>query len=141
MGDEILMKILKYGLILAFCLYSFGGEFEDEIAKFDAMFAKIQDNRQGISKEQIASLKTPFKKVASDQNSTTRLEPTGNALALKAIMQNRANINGKWYGVGDIVDEYSIARITHSKVTMIKNNEKQELSLANGSKNVGIKIK
>ncbi|MCD8213119.1 MAG: hypothetical protein LUC34_03560 [Campylobacter sp.] len=134
------MKILKYSLILAFCIGSFAGNFEDDIANFNAMFDRIQDSRQGLNKEEISSLKTPFKKFKTEQNLTAPVVES-KSLALKAIMQNRANINGKWYNVGDIIDEYHITKITHSKVTMIKNNEKQELALTNGSKNVSIKVK
>lgn len=60
---------------------------------------------------------------------------------LKAILLNKANINGKWYKVGDMIDDYNITSVQGSKVIIVKDDEKQELTLKNGSKNVGIKIK
>ena len=134
----------KFGLFLILALSLFGNEFEGEIKNYDEVFVKIKEQRKGLNGSEISSLQDPFKlslPVApkGDQNTTKYSSARG--FMLKAILLNKANINGKWYKVGDIIDDYNITSVYGSKVIIVKDDEKQELTLKNGSKNVGIKIK
>ena len=134
----------KFGLFLILALSLFGNEFEGEMKNYDEVFVKIKEQRKGLNGSEISSLQDPFKlslPVApkGDQNTTKYSSARG--FMLKAILLNKANINGKWYKVGDMIDDYNITSVQNSKVIIVKDDEKQELTLKNGSKNVGIKIK
>ena len=134
----------KFGLFLILSLGLFGSEFEGEMKNYDEVFVKIKEQRKGLNGSEISSLQDPFKlslPVApkGDQNTTKYSSARG--FMLKAILLNKANINGKWYKVGDMIDDYNITSVQGSKVIIVKDDEKQELTLKNGSKNVGIKIK
>ena len=134
----------KFGLFLILSLGLFGSEFEGEMKNYDEVFVKIKEQRKGLNSGEISSLQDHFKlnlPVApkGDQNTTKYSSARG--FMLKAILLNKANINGKWYKVGDMIDDYNITSVYGSKVIIVKDDEKQELTLKNGSKNVGIKIK
>ena len=134
----------KFGLFLILALGLFGSEFEGEMKNYDEVFVKIKEQRKGLNGSEISSLQDPFKLTLpvapkGDQNTTKYSSARG--FMLKAILLNKANINGKWYKVGDMIDDYNITSVQGSKVIIVKDDEKQELTLKNGSKNVGIKIK
>lgn len=134
----------KFGLFLILALSLFGSEFESEMKNYDEVFVKIKEQRKGLNSGEISSLQDPFKlnlPVASKGDQNTTKYSSARGFMLKAILLNKANINGKWYKVGDMVDDYNITSVQGSKVIIVKDDEKQELTLKNGSKNVGIKIK
>ena len=134
----------KFGLFLILSLCLFGSEFESEMKNYDEVFVKIKEQRKGLNSGEISSLQDPFKlnlPVASKGDQNTTKYSSARGFMLKAILLNKANINGKWYKVGDMVDDYNITSVQNSKVIIVKDDEKQELTLKNGSKNVGIKIK
>lgn len=134
----------KFGLFLILALSLFGNEFEDEMKNYDEVFVKIKEQRKGLNSGEISSLQDPFKlnlPVASKGDQNTTKYSSARGFILKAILLNKANINGKWYKVGDMIDDYNITSVQNSKVIIVKDDEKQELTLKNGSKNVGIKIK
>ena len=134
----------KFGLFLILALSLFGSEFEGEMKNYDEVFVKIKEQRKGLNSGEISSLQDPFKlnlPVASKGDQNTTKYSSARGFILKAILLNKANINGKWYKVGDMIDDYNITSVQGSKVIIVKDDEKQELTLKNGSKNVGIKIK
>lgn len=134
----------KFGLFLILALSLFGSEFESEMKNYDEVFVKIKEQRKGLNSGEISSLQDPFKlnlPVASKGDQNTTKYSSARGFMLKAILLNKANINGKWYKVGDMIDDYNITSVQNSKVIIVKDDEKQELTLKNGSKNVGIKIK
>ena len=134
----------KFGLFLILALSLFGNEFEGEMKNYDEVFVKIKEQRKGLNSGEISSLQDPFKlnlPVASKGDQNTTKYSSARGFMLKAILLNKANINGKWYKVGDMIDDYNITSVYGSKVIIVKDDEKQELTLKNGSKNVGIKIK
>ena len=134
----------KFGLFLILALSLFGSEFESEMKNYDEVFVKIKEQRKGLNSGEISSLQDPFKlnlPVASKGDQNTTKYSSARGFMLKAILLNKANINGKWYKVGDMIDDYNITSVQGSKVIIVKDDEKQELTLKNGSKNVGIKIK
>jgi len=134
----------KFGLFLILALSLFGSEFEGEMKNYDEVFVKIKEQRKGLNSGEISSLQDPFKlnlPVASKGDQNTTKYSSARGFMLKAILLNKANINGKWYKVGDMIDDYNITSVYGSKVIIVKDDEKQELTLKNGSKNVGIKIK
>ena len=137
---------MKRGILLAFLSFSVicANQFQNETSSYDKIFEKIKEKRSGLNAIELTSVKDPFKqeslKPKVDQNRSNEYQ-SSRGLSLKAILLNKANINSKWYSVGDIVDEYKLTSVTRNSVVLIKGDEKQELTLKNGSRNVGIKIK
>ena len=137
---------MKIKILLAFLFLNivFANQLQEEMDSYDKIFEKIKEKRSGLNAIELASVKDPFKqeslKPKVDQNRSNEYQ-SSRGLSLKAILLNKANINSKWYSVGDIVDEYKLTAVTRNSVVLIKGDEKQELTLKNGSKNVGIKIK
>ena len=137
---------MKMKILLAFLFLNiaFANQLQEEMDSYDKIFEKIEEKRSGLSDIELSSIKNPFKqepiKTTTDQNSSIAPQAS-KGLSLKAILLNKANIDSKWYAVGDIVDGYKITNITKNGVFLVKGDEKQELILKNGSKNVEIKIK
>ena len=137
---------MKIKILLAFLLLNiaFANQLQEEMDSYDKIFEKIEEKRSGLSDIELSSIKNPFKqepiKTITDQNLSIAPQAS-KGLSLKAILLNKANIDSKWYAVGDIFDGYKIANITRNSVFLVKDDEKQELILKNGSKNVEIKIK
>ena len=50
-------------------------------------------------------------------------------LQIYAIFQNRVNINGEWFEVGDMIDGYKIAKINKNFVLLKKGNSKKILKI------------
>ena len=134
----------KFSLFLIFALGLLGNEFENEMKNYDEVFVKIKEQRKGLNGSEISSLQDPFKLnlpvIVKDEQNTTKYS-SQSGFILKAILLNKVNINGKWYKVGDMIDNYKIINVQSDKVIITKNDEKQELTLKNESKNVDIKIK
>ena len=137
---------MKIKILLAFLFLNiaFANQLQEEMDSYDKIFEKIEEKRSGLSDIELSSIKNPFKqepiKTITDQNLSIAPQAS-KGLSLKAILLNKANIDSKWYAVGDIFDGYKIANITRNSVFLVKDDEKQELILKNGSKNVEIKIK
>ena len=137
---------MKIKILLAFLFLNiaFANQLQEEMGSYDKIFEKIKEKRSGLNDIELSSIKNPFKqepiKTVTDQNLSI-ITQASKGLSLKAILLNKANIDSKWYAVGDIVDGYKIANITRNSVFLVKGDEKQELILKNGSKNVEIKIK
>ena len=137
---------MKIKILLAFLFLNiaFANQLQEEMGSYDKIFEKIKEKRSGLSDIELSSIKNPFKqepiKTITDKNLSIATQAS-KELSLKSILLNKANIDSKWYAVGDIVDGYKIANITRNSVFLVKGDEKQELILKNGSKNVEIKIK
>jgi len=52
-------------------------------------------------------------------------------LEIYAIFQNRVNINGKWFKIGDSINGYKILKITNNYVYLKQNNQILKLSIKN----------
>ncbi len=75
----------------------------------------------------IENLKKRFLKIDYNIFSTTKkryfVVKSNIELKLYAIFNNRVNINGKWYKIGDIIQGYKIIKITYDKVFLKKGNK------------------
>ena len=72
--------------------------------------------------------------ISSNKNiSLVKLKSTkeNNDLKIYAIFQNKVNINGKWFKIGDIVNGYKIIKITNNYVYLEQNNKILKLSPTN----------
>ncbi|WP_103626886.1 hypothetical protein, partial [Campylobacter concisus] len=112
---------MKIKILLAFLFLNiaFANQLQDEMDSYDKIFEKIKEKRSGLSDIELSSIKNPFKqepiKTVTDQNLSI-ITQASKGLSLKAILLNKANIDSKWYAVGDIVDGYKIANITRNSV-------------------------
>jgi hypothetical protein len=151
MGDYILMKkkfILLYLLLLALNLSS------DELKWIDQQIEAIKPPREGISDSQISLLVDPFiflKDIKIDVD--TVLNPAAEEIyqsmeiapkevktyVLDAIINKSALIDGKWYNIGDEIDEYRVFKITLTSVTLHKKGE--DIVISTNNKNQNLKFK
>ena len=92
--------------------------------------------------EKIEKFKPLFKKIRyynifeyeadiAEKNITTISKKESYDLKIYAIFQNRVNINGKWFKIGDIINGYKVLKITNDDVYLKKNNEILILSITN----------
>ena len=101
----------------------------------DIILSKITKKREA-NLPQTTILATPspmpqlVKKIdnnsTSDQNNTL-LQAKEEQLKLTAIMNNSANINGKWYKIGDKIGSYKLKDIMDNAVYLQNNSEQKML--------------
>ena len=140
MGDKILKK---QALLIALSCLVMANEKSVDLSWVDQEIAAIKPPREGVSNRTISLLKDPFvflhknkekqeKKENKAQQSSPALIPsmtnscavaTKNAsqskgLKLKAIINNSALINDRWYKVGETVGHYKIVKVTLNEVTL-----------------------
>ncbi|MBE3022718.1 hypothetical protein [Campylobacter sp. 7477a] len=137
------MKSIFITIILSSLCSLLGADVQDKKIKYDGMFSQIRQQREGISKHEILNSKSPFKEVARDENLTV-ISPetlnTASSFTLQAVMQDRVKMDGSWYKLGDTIGEYKITKITNTSAILKRGDEKQEIKIQNGKKNVYIKI-
>lgn len=136
------MRILITTILAAsICVASQGGV---DTRRYDDIFANLQGERQGVSKDEINKLQSPFRLSVVESDTAAVIDEAGPkpiALILNGVIQNRARINGSWYTVGSEISDYKITRIDNAGVTLVRTKDKQQLKLTNGSKNVNIQIR
>lgn len=140
--------ILLYLLLLALNLSS------DELKWIDQQIEAIKPPREGISDSQISLLVDPFiflKDIKIDVD--TVLNPAAEEIyqsmeiapkevktyVLDAIINKSALIDGKWYNIGDEIDEYRVFKITLTSVTLHKKGE--DIVISTNNKNQNLKFK
>lgn len=123
--------------------------------KLDKLFNSINQKRYGLTKEQIDNTRSPFinykekkeeeEKKDKEQNEGKNKQTEEIAVVpiytLQAILNNRANINGGWYGIGNAINDYKLIKINRDNVILDNVNNKLKLTLEKGSKNVIIETK
>jgi hypothetical protein len=125
MGDEILMKKLMILPLLALYLHSNEG-MSSLVSEYEKMFTKIGQKRVGIDNREINRLNSPFITVEKiEDTNTTKTE----RFVLQALINKRAKINGRWYGVGEISDSVEIISIRNNEVVLKENNTKTRLKM------------
>ncbi len=152
MGDEILMKrvILTYLAIGAVSLSAL--QIPEDNAKialikdYKMMFDRIGKKRIGAAESEIESVRPPFVRLTKEeQKKHVITKPDGTKVAvqpkyeLQAILNNRAKISGKWYKLGEKVEEFTLSSINNNGV-FLKNSEfKKRLTLRKKNEKISIK--
>ena len=161
MGDNILMKKLSLSLILLASLLT-----ANELAWVDEQVNAIKPARVGENNSNISRIKNPFiflkkngynidkinttnssltKKITSSTNSTknslqaTKQYYSSSSFTLGMVINNSAYINGKWFKIGDKINNYKITKIAKSSVTLKQNSIIKVISIA--TKNNNLKFK
>ena len=92
--------------------------------KITHMVSKIKQERVGISLIKLNDTANPFilyvppKEEVKQEVAKVKLVKKEIVYGLKAIMNHRGFINGKWYKEGDKLGEYKIGNITTSSVLL-----------------------
>lgn len=125
--------------LLAINLYS------DEI---DDIVSKINTKREvKLPKEKLTKIDSPMPKLVIIENNNTLSDGNGTmlkqkniTLKLKGIMNNSANINGKWFKVGQIVEGYKVSDIMDDAVYLKDGNKSKMLFFEQNSSKIKITI-
>ncbi len=99
------------------------------------MVKKIKEERPGINVEKLEETPNPFaiykkpevKKIIEEVKEEVPEDETVHTLS--AILNHAAFIDGKWYKLGDKLDEYSIFLIQKDSVILKRGSEKKTLSI------------
>ena len=130
MGDEI----LKYSKnIIALVIFgSFSSSYaESQMEFYDKLFDSIEEQRVGLSYEELNSVKDPFAHViVSTPISTPNVElDDGANYILEAIINNKARIDNKWYVVNNKIDNYVVTKIDNGSVILSDDVKDIKLSI------------
>ncbi|MCW8838430.1 MAG: hypothetical protein OQK11_06990 [Thiovulaceae bacterium] len=125
------------------------GESNRNISKIKNPFIFLKKNSLNKSTDKKVSSKSNRRTIYQNTrtktitNSTSKVKKASvyikGSLVLSAIINNSALISGKWYKLGDIINNYKITDIGRKTVTM-KNKSRTKL-LSTASKNKKLKFK
>ncbi len=134
MGDKILKKLLLFIIFAVLIVQaavqnSISTNNEVNIKKYDAIFEQISKKREGPSDKALSKVATPFVnktvlKIIKDKNATKRKRIV---LKLYGIIDNKANINKKWYKIMDKVYSYRLVKIKDTSVVLKQKKKKLEI--------------
>lgn len=115
-------RLLIIGFFLSGLVMASGVSVED----IKMMVKKIRAPRIGVDMKQLAYTENPFITVTRDENKTTTVifkpKRVEIHVELDGIFNNKANINGKWMTIGDMVGDYNISHIENKIVTLTRDN-------------------
>ena len=151
MGDEVLMKKIVATLMIAGVAVVWAESIPVPanrvalIEEYKMMFSKIGEKRIGASTREIESVRPPFIRLTKEEAKKVIVKKDGTKVAVKsgyvlqAIVNDRAKINGKWYKLGEKIDDFTLSSIQSSGV-FLKNNEfKKRLTLRKRNEKISIK--
>ncbi len=134
-------SVTSAALLLTFCLPI---QAELSVKKIGMMVEKIQSKR--IGKHSIDFIKVPsvFVVLSTEENRTkhpiVRAHEKAEKLVLKAIVNDRAYINGKWVGLGDKILGYRVERIEGNEVLLKKEHKSVRLYFQERNQSKAIQI-
>jgi len=116
--------------------------YSDDI---DDIINKINSKRESkIPQVVIANSKSPIPEVkivennsSKESNNTVIVNSAKEVFELKAIINSRANINGKWVGIGDLINGYKVVDIMDDSV-YLKDGNKSKMIFFNNIKKIKI---
>ncbi|MBN2824743.1 MAG: hypothetical protein JXQ76_05435 [Campylobacterales bacterium] len=120
-------------VVLFFTFISFVFASSVSVEDIKMMVHKIRDKRQGIDMNQLEYTENPFVSVQKDENQTTKVvfKPKREEIKLTVdgIVNQKARINGKWMGIGDMIADYNVSHITPQVVTLYRadNNSTKQI--------------
>ena len=130
-------RLVKLTLIFTITLL-----YSDDI---DDIINKINSKRESkIPQAVIANSKSPIPEVkiiesnsSKESNNTVIVNSAKEVFELKAIINSRANINGKWVGIGDLINGYKVVDIMDDSV-YLKDGNKSKMIFFNNIKKIKI---
>ncbi|HHD81916.1 MAG TPA: hypothetical protein ENK82_09980 [Campylobacterales bacterium] len=108
------------------------------------MVNKIKEERVGISLSTLEGTANPFilkvpkpKPVEEDhKNDTPVNKPVEVVYLLKAVLNKKAFIDGKWYKTGDTLGEYTVGKISTHSVVLKGSSGNRVLNLESKKKRI-----
>lgn len=111
------------------------------VAEYKSMFSKIGERRIGVDPRIIDAVKTPFVMVKKEQPEIVNGEvvKASSEFILQAMINKKAKINGKWYGVNDDIGDLKVVSVKNG-VVWLKNSEfKKRLTMRKENAKISIK--
>ena len=111
------------------------------VAEYKSMFSKIGERRIGVDPRIIDAVKTPFVMVKKEQPEIVNGEvvKASSEFILQAMINKKAKINGKWYGVNDDIGDLKVVSVRNG-VVWLKNSEfKKRLTMRKENAKISIK--
>jgi len=153
MGDEVLMKKVLLISTAGAWMFLSAADMGKESVKvalikdYQMMFKRIGEPRIGAAVKKIEAVRPPFVRLKPEEKEKVIVKKDGTKIAVKvkekfdlqAIMNNRAKISGKWYKVGEKVDEFTLATVRSGSVFLQNNEFKKRLTLRKENENITIK--
>jgi hypothetical protein len=159
MGDNLLMKNILLSILIA----SIALQSSDDLSWVDEQVNAIKPPRSGEENQKISTIKDPFiflkknmpkgfkyvkkttkkpytstvakKSYRKKSSTSTRIvNYIRGPLKLSAIINNSALINGKWYKLGDIINNYKISKIDNNSLTLKYKTKTKILTTASNAK-------
>ncbi len=115
------------------------------IKDYKMMFERIGKKRIGAADSEIESVRPPFVRLTKEEQKKVVTKKDGTKVAvhqkyeLQAIVNNRAKISGRWYRLGDKVEEFTLFSIKNSSVFLKNNEYKKRLTLRKKNEKISIK--
>jgi len=117
------------------------------IKDYKMMFDRIGEKRIGAPEREIESVKPPFIRLTKEEVKQVVVKKDGTKVAVKkgyelqAIMNDRVKISGKWYKLGDKIDDFILATIKNNAVFLQSQTDEFKKRLTLREKNEKISIK
>ncbi len=117
------------------------------IKDYKMMFDRIGEKRIGAPEREIESVKPPFIRLTKEEVKQVVVKKDGTKVAVKkgyelqAIMNDRVKISGKWYKLGDKIDDFILATIKNNAVFLQSRTDEFKKRLTLREKNEKISIK
>ena len=118
---------MKKYIFICFLLLSFINAQDVEIKNIDDKISKIDSSREGITIKALDNTKNPFY-VESIEFDGSVVQPV-EKISLKGIMNSKAYINNKWFGLNDEIEGYKVISITPNRVLLKREDRTKELFL------------
>lgn len=118
---------MKKYIFICFLLLSFLKAQDVEIKNIDDKIFKIDSPREGITIKALNNTKNPFY-VESIEVDGVDVQPV-EKISLKGIMNSKAYINNKWFGLNDEIEGYKVISITPNSVLLKREDRTKELFL------------
>ncbi|SFP13288.1 hypothetical protein [Hydrogenimonas thermophila] len=139
MGYKLLIKIFLLSILTVEAVFAL-----TDIERIDKLVKDIKKERIGLSKTDAKKAKNPFVKAVQKRQELKHVKKYkkrkyNKRLSLKAIVNNRAKINYKWYSHNSTINGYKIIKISNDYVVLKRGNRTIYLYLKN-KKNKNIKF-
>jgi len=123
---------MKRMIIGLWTLFSVAVASSVSVEDIKMMVHKIRDQRKGIDMNQLEYTENPFVSVQKDDNVTRvvfkpkRVEVQ---ISVDAVINQKARINGQWYGIGEMIADYNVSNISQKVVTLyrVDNNSTKKI--------------
>ena len=140
MGGKIPMKkIILFSIFSVLLCYAEG----INKAAYDEKFNTLSKPRIGLADDKIAALRDPFyplKPKPKEDEEQIVVDKTFD-LQLRGILGDKVKLNEAWYEKGDYIGSYQIVEIKENSVLVADGDNKLELKMNKGKKNVIITYK